>query len=117
MALAGWVLAIATIALTLGIAILLYRLTTTIAVMFMASLVSDCCMCGAVKADDITGGFGGAWEYAGELFDKSDGDTLGQIIYFGAAEFMTSAAYGMMLLGLLGVFIGVLLARAGRGTH
>ena len=39
MALAGWVLAIATIALTLGIAILLYRLTTTIAVMFMASLV------------------------------------------------------------------------------
>ena len=94
----------------LGMILVAYRLIITLYVLYFASMLSSC-FCNVVDADDISGGFGGAWDMAGKFYSSSDGDTLMQLVYFFSSSEITSIAWVLTGVGILGVVVSSMLER------
>jgi hypothetical protein len=101
---------IGSFALALGLLLLIYRLFVTVTILYLGSIISDCCCFGIVDADDITGGFSGGWKMAGKAFSESDGDTFAQLIYFGASDGVTAFAWLALIGAVVAMVIGSILS-------
>ena len=93
--------AVGVLMFAVGALFLLYRLAWTLYMLYFFSVLSNCCCCGTVKADELSGGFVGTWRSVGEAFDHSSGDIFMQFMTFGAWAPVTSASIIMIIVGTL----------------
>lgn len=91
----------------LGLAVVGYRILAAMIGLYSATLMSICCM-GCIEPNEISGGFGGAWDYVGVAFEIDDGDDMSKIIYFLSWEPVFYAGCGGLVLGLLMIVAGAM---------